>query len=145
MKVKDILKTKGPEVFTIGREKTLGDAVKVLVNNNIGVLLVLDENAQTVGILSERDILRAVYHQPLDFHLNPVYEHMTGRIIVVEPDDDVHYVKKIMTENRIRHLPVFQAKILTGIISIGDVVKSQLSDFQTENKYLMDYITGNVK
>lgn len=144
MKVKDIIKNKGPEVFTISEEKTLWEALKILVNNNIGVLLVLNLDAKITGILSERDILREVYKNPETYRDKLVKEVMTSNLIIVEPDDDIDYVESIMTENRIRHLPVVKEKILVGLISIGDIVKAQLSGSRYENKYLRDYISGNL-
>lgn len=145
MKVRDILKNKGPEVYTIGIEKQLRDAVEVLTRNNIGVLIVISDNAKIEGIISERDILKACYNNPDSFLDFKVKDFMTKKLLIAEPDDDIDYVQKIMTENRIRHLPVLHNKILVGLISIGDVVKAQLSDKIYENKYLMDYISGNVR
>lgn len=145
MKVRDILKNKGPEVFTIGEEKLLRDAVEILTRNNIGVLIVISDEGKINGIISERDILKACSINPDTFLNLPVKDFMIKRLLIAEPDDEIDYVQKIMTENRIRHLPVLNNKILVGLISIGDVVKAQLSDKIYENKYLMDYISGNVR
>jgi len=143
MIVKDILKTKGPEVFTISEEKTIEDALKVLINNNIGVLLVLNNDAKISGILSERDILREVYKNPQNFLSTKVKEIMTKKVIFVEAKDNIEYVESIMTGNHIRHVPVLDNKILVGLISIGDIVKSMLTEVKFQNKYLQDYISGN--
>jgi CBS domain-containing protein len=145
MKVRDILKNKGPEVFTIGEEKLLRDAVDILARNNIGVLIVISSEGKIDGIISERDILKACSNNPDNFLNLQVKDFMTKKLLIAEPDDEIDYVQKIMTENRIRHLPVLNNKILVGLISIGDVVKAQLSDKMYENKYLMDYISGNVR
>lgn len=142
MKVKDILKQKGPEVFTIGEEKTLADAVKVLSANNIGVLLVLSLEAKISGIISERDIIRTLASDPANCLSKKVKEVMTKQVIVVEPEDDLEYVEKVMTINRCRHVPVINDKVLVGLISIGDIVKSMLKETEIENKYLKDYISG---
>lgn len=144
MKVKDILKQKGPEVFTIGDEKTLADAVKILAANNIGVLLVLNSEAKIVGIISERDIIRTLAKDPEHCLSKKVKEVMTQQVIVVEPEDDLEYVEKVMTQNRCRHVPVINNKVLVGLISIGDIVKSMLKESEIENKYLKDYISGVV-
>ena len=144
MKVKHILKNKGPEVFTIGEDKTIYDALRILVNNNIGVLLVLNSAAKIVGIFSERDMIKEVYNNPEGFKDKLVKECMTEKIIFVEPEDEMDYVESIMTENHIRHLPILDNNVLVGLISIGDIVKSQLSNTQFENKYLKDYISGNL-
>ncbi|MBI5326384.1 MAG: CBS domain-containing protein [Ignavibacteriae bacterium] len=145
MKVRDILKTKGPEVFTIGEDKTLTDAISILVNNKIGVLLVLNKEAKIMGILSERDIVKESHKNPEGFSGSKVKDVMTKKVIVVEADDEIDYVETVMTENRIRHLPVVHNKVLVGLISIGDIVKVQLSSTRYDNKYLMDYISGSVK
>lgn len=145
MLVKEILKRKGPEVITIGRDKTLKEALDLLINNSIGVLPSIDDEGKIKGILSERDILKRVKENPAGWASEPVKVAMTEKVIIVEPDDDTEYVETIMTENRIRHLPVVKNKVLVGIISIGDIVKNLLSDKRFENKYLMDYISGNVR
>jgi len=144
MKVKHILKNKGPEVFTIGEEKTIYDALRILVNNNIGVLLVLNSEAKIVGIFSERDTIKEVFKNPDGFKDKPVKDVMTKNIIFVEPEDEIDYVESIMTENHIRHLPILDKNVLVGLISIGDIVKSLLTNTQFENKYLKDYISGNL-
>jgi CBS domain-containing protein len=144
MKVKDILKTKGPHVFTIGDEMKLTQALQTLVNNNIGGLLVLNSSGKIAGILTERDVLRISYKNPDQINSLLVKDVMTSQLIIVEPEDEISYVEIIMTENRIRHLPVVHNNILVGLISIGDVVKHLIKEVQYENKYLMDYIGGNV-
>lgn len=144
MKVKDILANKGPQVFTIGEGIPLKQAMDMLANNKIGVLLVITDDGKITGILSERDIIREG-SQNLDNLFNKtVGEVMTKQVIFVEPDDELEYIESIMIQNRIRHLPVLQEKRLVGLISIGDAVKSSLNEVRSQNKYLMDYIGGNV-
>lgn len=140
MKVKDILKTKGPEVVTIGEEKSVYDAVTALAKNRIGALLVLNASGEIVGILSERDIL-------IENHKNygsqaKVKDIMTKDIIIGDSEDDIDYVENIMTQNRIRHLPIITNERLVGIITIGDIIKSQLKEVRVENRYLHGYIKG---
>lgn len=144
MKVRDILKWKGPQVFTIGESMTLKNAMDLLANNKIGVLLVLTDDGKISGIISERDIIREASADLERINTKEVGEVMTKQVIVVEPDDDLEYVESIMTQNRIRHLPVLQDKVLVGLISIGDTVKSSLNKARSENKYLLDYIGGNL-
>lgn len=145
MKAKDVLLLKGPEVFTISRKKTISEALKTLINNNIGVLPVINEDAKLVGMLSERDIIRKVNSSPNDFLDIPVEQIMTKRIIYADVEDDIEYIESVMTKNKFRHLPIMKNNILVGLISIGDIVKSSLNDKSYENKYLLDYISGNVK
>ncbi len=140
MKVKDILKTKGPEVTTIGTEKNIYDAITIMVKHRIGALIVLNSVAKIVGIISERDILMESYKNYGSYAM--VKDVMTKKIIIGEPEDDLDYAENIMTENRIRHLPVLSNRILVGIISIGDIIKSQLKEIRVENRYLHDYIDG---
>ncbi len=142
MTVNDILNKKGPEVFTIGENKTIEKALEILDDNKIGAVLVLNEDAKIVGVLSERDIIRQARKNAENCLEKKVGNVMTKNIIVVEPQDDVEYVESIMTSNRIRHLPVIKDKVLVGIISIGDVVKSLFKLKDVENKYLKDYFSG---
>ncbi|MEJ5244299.1 MAG: CBS domain-containing protein [Bacteroidota bacterium] len=145
MKVKDILSNKGPQVFTIGDNMPIRIAIEYLANNKIGVLLVLSEDGKICGIISERDIIREFAKSKAETLDKLVGEVMTRQVIFVEPDDEIEYAEKVFTQNKIRHLPVLQQKRLVGLISIGDVVKAALNETKTENKYLMEYIGGNVK
>jgi CBS domain-containing protein len=142
MKAKDILKIKGPEVITILEDKNLFSALELLVNNKVGALLVLNNNAGISGIISERDIVRIVRDNPDNFKDITVKSVMTKDVVIVEAEDDMDYVETIMTQRRIRHLPVVNSKVLVGIISIGDIVKAQLSHSRFEIKYMREYITG---
>jgi CBS domain-containing protein len=143
MRVKDILKHKGPHVFTIGEENNLLQCINILANNNIGSLLVLNEHGKISGIISERDIIRqfSKLAQSMDVKVKDV---MTQEVIIVEPEDEMEYVDRIMTDNHLRHLPVVDNRRLVGMLSIGDSIKYQLGEAQVENKYLRDYISGNV-
>jgi CBS domain-containing protein len=145
MKAKDILKIKGPEVITIGTNRTLHEAIEVLTNNNIGVLLVINEDGKLSGIMSERDIIRAIGSNFDTFSEIKVSDIMTRKIIYADTEDPIEYLETIMTNNRIRHIPILHHKVLVGLVSIGDVVKHMLSDVVADNKYMFDMISGNVK
>lgn len=145
MRVKDILTTKGPQVFTIGENMPLKQAVEFLANNKIGVLLVLSDDGKIVGIISERDIIRELANDLHNALEKKVSEAMTKQVIFCEPEDELDYIENVMTSNKIRHLPVLHEKRLVGLISIGDVVKAAHKEMKIENKYLIDYIGGNVK
>lgn len=142
MIVSDILKTKGPEVFSIGEDKPMIEAMKILVNNNIGSVLCLNSDGKLTGILTERDVLRGAYQYPETFKDIHVKKLMTEKIIMVEPDDKIEYVENVMSVRKIRHLPVLKDKLLVGIISIGDIVNAIKDEKNAECKYLMDYISG---
>ncbi|MDW7681618.1 MAG: CBS domain-containing protein [bacterium] len=140
MKAKDILSTKGPEVVTIGAEKTVYDAIDTLAKHRIGALIVLNSEGKIVGIVSERDIL--IENQKHYGSTAKVKDIMTSDVIIGDPEDELDYVEHVMTENRIRHLPIIGNRRLVGIISIGDVINAQLNGVRVEIKYLRDYI-GN--
>ena len=142
MKVKEILKTKGPEVLTIGEEKTVFDAIETLVKNKIGSLIVLNVEGKIVGIITERDILNETHSRHCALTEITVKQVMTKDLIIGEAEDDIECVEAIMTENRIRHLPILSQKRLVGIISIGDIVKGQMQESKVEIRYLKDYIEG---
>ena len=142
MKLKDIVKAKGSTVFSIHPDKTVKDAIDMLIQYNIGSLLVIDD-AKPVGIFTERDILRicATDAERLDDII--VRDVMTGNLIIGQLDDEVEDVMQVMTDRRIRHLPILQEGYVAGMISIGDLVKSQHDEKDVTIHYLKDYITGN--
>ena len=143
MKVKDILKGKGTKVATVGAEDTVYHAIKKLVEKNIGSLLVVDEKGAIAGIITERDILKECDQRLQSLGETKVGDVMTKKLIVASPEDDIDYVENIMTENRIRHLPIVSGEKLEGIISIGDLVNVQRAQCKVENRYLKAYISGD--
>jgi len=140
MKVKDILANKGTQVITVREETTVIDAMSVFSANRVGSLLVVDKNDAILGIIAARDVLMAVINDMQGITELPVSKIMTKDLIVATEDDDIDYVQAIMTENRIRHIPVLDGRELKGMISIGDVVKLLLKAKDVENRYLKDYI-----
>ena len=144
MKVKDILVTKGSKVWSVKSGQTIKEAVQVLVTQKIGALLVFDQKDQIVGIITERDIMRACHEYGKELDGTTVIKVMTSRVIIGTLEDDLDYIMNIMTQNRCRHIPIVENEQLQGIISIGDVVKAQLHDSQVQIKYLKDYMHGSV-
>lgn len=142
MLVRDILRKKGSHVVTIEPHRTVHEAIQSLVANNIGSLLVVGAGHQLVGIFTERDILREVAERAGQLKETAVGDVMTRNVIIGVPEDTVDYVMGIMTQNRIRHLPVLEGEDLVGIVSIGDVVNTHLHQAQFENRMLRDYIQG---
>lgn len=129
MNIQSILATKGVHVRTIRPEQSIREAIVLFVTHNIGALVVADQRGRVVGLLAERDIIRAApqYDQLLS---TPVQAMMSRDVITVTPQDDLWSVANTMTEKRLRHLPVVHRGKLIGIVSIGDVVKAQLDQYR---------------
>ncbi|PIQ85043.1 MAG: hypothetical protein COV74_10620 [Candidatus Omnitrophica bacterium CG11_big_fil_rev_8_21_14_0_20_45_26] len=142
MKVSEILAVKGSKVWSVKANTTIHDAVRVLVSQKIGALLVLDDKNDIIGILTERDIMRACYEYGTALTSTLVEKVMTARVMIATPDDDLDYAMNMMTQNRIRHIPVMDKDKLQGMISIGDVVKALLRESQVQIRYLKDYLHG---
>lgn len=142
MKVKEILAVKGSRVINCHEDDSVMDALGIFAANKIGSLLVVDANDKILGILAPRDVLTVVLKQYEQVNEIKVKDVMTSDLIVATPEDNVDYIQAIMTENRIRHVPILEDGELKGIVSIGDVVNSQLKEKDVENRYLKDYIEG---
>jgi CBS domain-containing protein len=132
MTVASLLARKGVKVVTIQPEHQIRQALALLAEHNIGAVVVVDPGARPIGILSERDIVRAAVRDERGVFDKPVSALMTRNVIVGVPQDDLTSVGYTMTEKRIRHLPVVEQGRLVGIISIGDVVKAQRDHYQGE-------------
>lgn len=149
MRIRDILREKGGDVATIGAGRSVHDAVRTLNSRRIGALVVTGDDGSIQGIVSERDVLRnaaETWDETGDRVARlrdlPVVEIMTPEVICAVPDDDLDYAMGIMTQNRIRHLPIMEDGKLIGIISIGDVVRAHLQHAKYENRMMRDYIQG---
>ena len=140
MKVLDLIKDKGQNVITITPDRPAFEAMGKLIDNKIGSLVVCDTDKKVVGIISERDVMRAAYQEYDTLRSKKVADLMTTNIIVAFPDDEIDYVMTIMTQNRIRHLPIATKEGIVGLISIGDIVKFQLHETQVKNHYLEEII-----
>lgn len=127
-KVSDILKNKGNKVYSIKPDRTVFEALQVMAEKEIGALLVLDDEEKVVGIFSERDYARKCILEGKSSKETKVSELMVTKVYFVTPEDKVEEVMTLMTEKKIRHLPVLKGDDLVGIISIGDVVKSIIED-----------------
>ncbi len=141
MKIEEILRIKGHDVVTISESRSVLDAAQALVEHNIGGLVVTEGKLPT-GILTERDILRVTARTPSEVDSIQVATVMTRELITAEPGDHLTEVMDVMTENKIRHLPVMEGGRLVGIISIGDLVSACLSLAEDENSHLRQYIQG---
>lgn len=143
MKIGEIRKLSSNGLQTISADATVHTAVKKLVEYNIGALPVTDESGELVGIITERDILRCVAANDAQSALQQkVAAIMSRNLVVSDPGNDVEYAMHVMTNKRIRHLPILVDDRLVDILSIGDVVKAKLDVSDEENRFLRDYVTG---
>lgn len=139
--VADILQGKGGDVTRIGGDATVFDAVKAMVEANVGALLVTD-GEEIVGIFTERDYLRRIAVEGRRSRTTLVSEVMSAPVICVTPETGIEETMALMTDRRIRHAPITDGGTLVGMISIGDLVKFQTRQQSFEIKYLKDYITA---
>lgn len=141
MTIAAIMRSKTGDVITIAPEQTVAEAVKVLTTRRIGATVVT-EGERLVGVMSERDVMRALAVNG-DLALGmPVREVMTSPVITIRPVDSVADALALMTERRIRHLPVLEGGRLAGIVSIGDLVKARIEEAEREALALKDYIVS---
>ncbi|MBN8552149.1 MAG: CBS domain-containing protein [Caulobacterales bacterium] len=139
MLIAEILKDKGPNVFTAGPSDSLEVTIQALETKRVGALVVCDGD-QVVGILSERDLVRAVARHGGDALARPVGDFMTQDVVFAEPTETVAVLMERMTDRRIRHLPVLSEGRLIGVVSIGDLVKSQIAEATFEAESMKAYI-----
>jgi len=139
MTVRAILDTKGRQVESVEPETTLADAAKRLAERKIGAVLVLS-NTRMEGILSERDIVRALGERGAAVLTEPVSSVMTRRVVSCKPQDTVSSIMETMTNGKFRHLPVVEGGTVVGLISIGDVVKWRVQEYENEQEALRQYI-----
>jgi CBS domain-containing protein len=139
--VRQLLEAKAPEVFAIGPNAPVFDAIGLMADKRIGALLVM-ESGKLVGIVSERDYARKIVLQGRSSKDTPVRDIMTAPVITVGLDDNSDQCMQIVTQRRIRHLPVVQGEAVLGVISIGDLVKAVIEDQQVELEQLQRYIAS---
>lgn len=142
MKLKDILEAKGTKVWSVKGHQFIEDALEILVRKKIGAVLVQDEKGGIAGILSERDIVRACHQRHMHLARIQVKDLMTHSVITALPDDDIQTIMRIMTDHRIRHIPVLSEGKLAGIVSIGDVVKFLQEETHQQMESLKEYMYG---
>lgn len=141
MKIREILGRKGRHVVTIGPDESVLAAARSLVGHDIGGLVVTD-GGHPEGIITERDILRLTAREPARLAGTAVGEVMTTDLVVADLDDELEEAMTVMTDRRVRHLPVLDDQALAGIVSIGDLVNACLARVEDENQHLRRYIQG---
>lgn len=141
MRISDILRGKGTEVATVTATTTVTGLLAELAVHNIGAMVVVGADGVPIGIVSERDVVRWLHQQGADVLRRPVAEIMSDVAVTCAPDDPVDDLAALMTDNRVRHVPVLDDGRLAGIVSIGDVVKRRMDELAAERQQLQAYIT----
>jgi CBS domain-containing protein len=142
MQVETILQSKGHTVFTVEAGAPLSEAVSILNAKKIGAVVVVDAKGKVAGILSERDIVRRLDKDPVALLASPVRDAMTAKVITCSSSASVSDLMEAMTRHRIRHIPIVDGGQLTGIVSIGDVVKRKIEETEQEALALKEYIAS---
>ncbi len=142
MDARTILNRKGHTVHTVSPSASIREAMALLIRYGVSSLIVIGQEDEVVGIITERDIFRLTYEHEGRIMELPVRSVMTRDLIIALPYDPLDHLKSLFTENRIRHLPVIDQGKLAGIISIGDIVREESSAVAVENRYLKDFIFG---
>ena len=142
MRIIDLLRKKGSAVATVPPNATVSEVITALVEHRVGALIVSPDGASISGIVSERDVVRGLHERGAAVLGEPVTTLMTTAVRTCRAADDIDSLTLIMTEHRIRHVPVVDADgRLDGIVSIGDVVKKRIDELENEREALVDYIT----
>jgi len=143
--VRQVLQDKGTTVYTISPDDTVFRALEVMAEHDVGALVVVDAAGAVVGVFSERDYARKVIlhgHASRELRVSAI---MTSRVVTVSPDQTVADCMRLMTDHRIRHLPVVEDGRLVGLVSIGDVVKAVMSEQEFLIEQLQAYVTGELR
>ncbi|MDS1271262.1 CBS domain-containing protein [Lipingzhangella sp. LS1_29] len=140
MRIADILRSKGTTVATCEPGTTVASLVTALNAHNVGALVVMDQGGVVRGIVSERDVVRRLAEHGPSLLEQPVSTIMTATVITCGLEDTVDTLRELMTDNRVRHVPVIVDGELSGIVSIGDVVKSRISELENDRQHLESYI-----
>ncbi len=142
MKISTLLQAKGASVFTIGPDASVAQAVDSLGEHNVGALVVSTDGRVVNGIMSERDIVRAVRRLGSEALAAPVSAIMSVEVRTTSRDDTVESLMATMTQHRIRHVPVLENGALAGMVSIGDIVKNRMEELESDRNALVDYINA---
>ncbi|HWM01685.1 MAG TPA: CBS domain-containing protein [Actinophytocola sp.] len=141
MRIADLLRHKGSDVATVPPGISVAGLLDDLARHNVGAMVVCDDTGALVGIVSERDVVRRLNERGAELLHAPVSEIMTTSVVTCEPTENLDRLAEIMTERRIRHMPVVTEGRLVGIVSIGDVVKSRIRQLESDREQLESYIS----
>lgn len=141
MRISEVLRAKGDQVVTVTPETDVRELLAVLSQHRIGAVVVSRDGASVHGIVSERDIVRALAERGAEVLAEPVTVIYTADVHIVTPETQTEELMRIMTDKRVRHVPVVVDGVLRGIVSIGDVVKNRIVELESERETLTDYIS----
>ncbi|GLY97802.1 CBS domain-containing protein [Actinoplanes sp. NBRC 103695] len=142
MRISDVLRVKGDQVVTVTPDTDVAGLLRVLAEHRIGAVVVSADGAEIAGIVSERDVVRAIAARGADVLTEPVTRIATSSVRTVSPEASLEDVERLMTDGRFRHVPVLVNGALGGVVSIGDVVKNRMDELESERSELAGYITG---
>jgi len=140
MLARTLLDKKPRNIVTASADMSVDEAMDLLISKNIGCLPVLDADGKLSGIVSDKDIFKKIHETKGDYHALTVADVMTTELIIGLPDDDLEYIAGIMDKNWIRHVPIVDAEQVIGLISLRDIIKSQIKNTEIENRYLNMYM-----
>lgn len=140
MRIREVLRRKGDTVVTVRPDAGVNDLLELMADRGIGAVVVSEDGTGVIGIVSERDVVRALHEVGADVLGRPVSSIMTTEVRTCVPDDDLETLARTMTEFRVRHLPVVVDGRLHGVVSIGDIVKNRIDELQVERDQLVGYI-----
>lgn len=143
MRIQDVLRVKGEQVFSINLDATVTELLAALAEHNVGALVVCNHDDTVAGIVSERDVVRRLHDRGTTVLDAPVSAIMTTNVTTCTEKDSVEELMRLMTDQRIRHVPVVRDGQLAGVISIGDVVKNRIGELEHERENLIGYIAGS--
>ena len=142
MKLRDLIKSKGFEVIAVDCEMSVANAIKKMVDRNIGALLIVSDGS-TAGMFTERDVLKC-WAKGLEFEKTHMKDVMTKDLVIADIEESVSYAASIMTQKGVRHLPVLEKGKLVSVLSMRDVVRAEVKSLEEEVHYLKDFITDAV-
>lgn len=146
MRISEVIRRKGGAVITIAPDATIAQLLEFLDEHRIGCVVVsADDGESLVGIVSERDVVRELHRQGTDVLERAVSEIMTSDVTTCVPEDELEALARIMTDKRVRHLPVVVDGQLEAIVSIGDIVKHRIDELQAERDQLVDYVHASYR
>jgi len=142
MHVAGILNDKGNAVVTMGPRSTVKEAVALLAEKRIGAVVIVGVERRVLGIFSERDVVRVLAQKGPSVMADELARHMTSPVFTCTARTSIDEIMHLMTSKKFRHVPVVENEVLSGLVSIGDVVKFRLAEIETEHKAMRDYITS---